>query len=67
MKAGKKVRIKLRIDKKDWAPGVWAGTEGAYVSLDPERYVVEKVDLVKRIITLRSEPVDSSFSAKVIK
>lgn len=62
--------LKFEIDKKDWAPGVWAGVEEASVSLDPSRYIVENVDLINRVITLRSAPLQFariSFRGKIKK
>ena len=39
---------------QSWAPGIWAGTEGAKIKVEGIEYTIESVDLVNRVINLKN-------------
>lgn len=43
-----------RFEPSEWAPGIWAGTEGLLVFLDDVHYKVVEVDLEDRKIKLEA-------------
>ncbi len=43
------------IERSEWAPGIWAGTEGANVIIEAE---VIKVDMEKRELLVKAETVE---------
>lgn len=42
----------ISFERTEWAPGVWAGTEGATVSFGYSRYIIKSIDFENRILTL---------------
>lgn len=50
-------RLSFEIKQSNWAPGIWAGTEGAQISLMDSEWVIESVNLKDRIVSLVKAPL----------
>ncbi len=52
--AGTDEFLSVQIDRDEYAPGVWAGSEGMNVLVHSHRYVVSSIDYQNGIVNLRA-------------
>lgn len=46
----------LHIEPKEWAPAIWAGMEGAKITINEVPYTVYSINLLTRVIKVKSAP-----------
>lgn len=58
-------KYSLVVSSKDWAPGVWAGCEGATVTINDNSFIIEDIDMLFRQIHF-TEPIHGAKAGDFI-
>jgi len=55
------------IHRSDWAPGVWAGTEGTFITIQNKQYRIRDVDLYRAALKLSPIPSSVTVSDTILQ